>query len=176
MKTGVLAAAALCLLVSTMAFAQKVNINADRSANFSSYHTYMWQASPNPAHGLWDQRIVEAVDKQLQAKGLTKVTSNPDLWVVYSNSIKDEKTVAGAGYGLGPTWGWGNSGTNAAVNTTFVFQVGTLVVEMADTKDKQLVWRGSVSDTINDNSDKNIKTLDKAVAKLFKGYPPKEKK
>jgi opacity protein-like surface antigen len=176
MKTRVLAAAALCLLVSTMAFAQKVNINADRSANFASYHTYMWEASPNPAHGLWDQRIVEAVDKQLQAKGLTKITSNPDLWVVYSNSIKDEKTVAGAGYGLGPTWGWGNSGTNAAVNTTFVFQVGTLVVEIADTKDKQLVWRGSVSDTINDNSDKNIKTLDKAVAKLFKGYPPKEKK
>ena len=47
---------------------------------------------------------------------------------------------------------------------------------MADTKDKQLVWRGSVSDTINDNSNKNIKNLDKAVAKLFKGYPPKPKK
>ena len=77
---------------------------------------------------------------------------------------------------LGPTWGWGNAGANAAVNTTFVFKIGTLVVEMADTKDKQLVWRGSVSDTINDNSNKNIKNLDKAVAKLFKGYPPKPKK
>ncbi|MFZ0313951.1 MAG: DUF4136 domain-containing protein [Candidatus Korobacteraceae bacterium] len=176
MKTRVLAAGVLCLLVSTLAVAQKVSINADRAANFSSYHTYMWEKSPNPAHGLWDQRIVEAVDKQLQAKGLTKVDANPDLWVVYSNSIKDEKSVAGAGYGLGPTWGWGNSGANAAINTTFVFKIGTLVVEMADTKDRQLVWRGSVSDTINDSSDKNIKTLDKAVAKLFKGYPPKEKK
>ena len=176
MKMRILAGAALCLLLSTTAFAQKVSINADRSANFASYHTYMWEAGPNPAHGLWDQRIVAAVDKQLQAKGLTKVASNPDLWVVYSNSIKDEKSVAGAGYGLGPTWGWGNSGANAAVNTTFVFKIGTLVVEMADTKDKQLVWRGSVSDTINDNSNKNIKNLDKAVAKLFKGYPPKPKK
>jgi hypothetical protein len=176
MKTRVLAASFLCLLVSTLAFAQKVKIDADRSANFASYHTYMWEASPNPAHGLWDQRIVDAVDKQLQAKGLTKVASNPDLWVVYSNSIKDEKSVAGAGYGIGPQWGWGNSGANAAVHNTFVFKVGTLVVELADTKDKDLVWRGSVSDTINDNTNKNINNLDKAIAKLFKGYPPKEKK
>jgi hypothetical protein len=49
-------------------------------------------------------------------------------------------------------------------------------VELADTKDKDLVWRGSVSDTINDNTNKNINNLDKAIAKLFKGYPPKEKK
>jgi hypothetical protein len=176
MKTRVLAASFLCLMVSTLAFAQKVSIDADRAANFASYHTYMWEPSPNPAHGLWNQRIIDLVDKQLQAKGLTKVDTNPDLWVVYSNSIKDEKSVAGVGYGLGPTWGWGNSGANAAVNNTFVFKVGTLVVELADTKDKQLLWRGSVSDTINDNTNKNIKNLDKAVAKLFKGYPPKQKK
>jgi len=176
MKTRILAVGVLWLFVSTLAFAQKVKIDADRSANFASYHTYMWEASPNPAHGLWNQRIVDAVDKQLQAKGLTKVGSNPDMWVVYSNSIKDEKSVAGAGYGLGPTWGWGNSGANPAVQNTFVFKVGTLVVELADTKDKQLLWRGMVSDTINDNTDKNINNLDKAVAKMFKGYPPKQKK
>jgi hypothetical protein len=171
-----MAGAVLCLLVSTLAFAQKVNINADRSADFASYHTYMWEAGPNPAQGFWNQRIIDAVDKQLQAKGLTKVDANPDLWVVYSNSIKDEKSVAGAGYGLGPTWGWGNSGANAAVNNTFIFRVGTLVVEIADTKTRQLIWRGSVSDTIDDKTNKNINILDKSVAKLFKGYPPKQKK
>src|ERR1700691_5766776 len=139
MKTRVLAAGFLCLMVSTLAFAQKVSIDADRAANFASYHTYMWEPSPNPAHGLWNQRIIDLVDKQLQAKGLTKVDTNPDLWVVYSNSIKDEKSVAGVGYCLGATWGCGNSGANAAVNNTFVFKVGTLVVELADTKDKPLL-------------------------------------
>jgi hypothetical protein len=51
--------------------------------------------------------------------------------------------------------------------------MGTLVVDIADAKNKQALWRGSATDTIQDNSDKNIKTLDKAVQKLFKNFPPK---
>ena len=122
MKMRILAAGALCLLVSTLAFAQKVSIDADRSANFSSYHTYMWEASPNPAHGLWDQRIVEAVDKQLQAKGLTKVASNPDLWVVYSNSIKDEKSGGGRGLRHWTDLGMGQCGSECGREYYFCFQ------------------------------------------------------
>ena len=100
----------LGLLVSSAAVAQKTNIDWDRQANFSQYHTYMWQKSPHPAKGFWDQRIMDAVDKQLQAKGLTKVDSNPDLWVVYSNSIHEQKEVVGTGYNYGPYWGWGGWG------------------------------------------------------------------
>ena len=58
---------------------------------------------------------------------------------------------------------------------TYVTKQGTLVVELADAKDKQILWRGSATDTISDNSNKNINNLDKAVVKLFKGYPPKQK-
>ena len=63
-----------------------------------------------------------------------------------------------------------------AIQNTYINKVGTLVVELADPKTKQLLWRGSVSDTISDKTNKNVSTLDKAVTKLFKGYPPKEKK
>ncbi len=175
MKPRLLALPVLILLISTLAFAQQTNIDFDRGANFANYHTYMWETSPNPAKGEWNQRIVDAIDKQLEAKGLTKVDANPDMWVVYSNSIKNEKQVVGVGYGLGSNWGWGSTGDPAS-HVTFAYKLGTLVVEMADTKDKQLLWRGEVSDTITDNTNKNIKTLDKAVAKLFKGYPPKQKK
>ena len=134
----------------------------------------MWETSPHPANGLWDPRITDAVDKQLQAKGLTKVDSNPDIWVVYSNSIHDQKSVVGSGYGFGPGWGWGGWGAPVTYNT-YVTKLGTLVVELADAKDKELLWRGSVTNTITDNSNKNINNLDKAVAKLFQDYPPKGK-
>ena len=166
----------LALLLSSFAAAQQVKVDYDRGANFANYHTYMWETSPNPAKGEWNQRILDAIDKQLQAKGLTKVAANPDLWVVYSNSVRDEKSVVGAGYGLSSTWGWGNAGADPALNNTFVSKVGTLVVELADCKDKQALWRGSVSNTITDNTNKNINNLDKAVAKLFRNYPPKGKK
>ncbi len=176
MKMKVFAVVVLSLFVSTLAFAQKTNIDWDRSANFANYHTYMWEPSPHPANGLWGPRIVDAIDKQLQAKGLTKVDSNPDMWVVYSNSIHDQKQIVGTGYGFGPSWGWGGWGSGPAMDNTYVTKIGTLVVELADAKDKQLLWRGSVTNTISDNSNKNISNLDKSVEKLFKNYPPQDKK
>ena len=176
MKRGVLAVGVLWLWFAGFAFAQKTHINFDKGTNFASYKTYAWEKSPNPAQGLWNQRIIDDIDKQLQAKGLTKVDANPDMWVVYSNSIRDEKQVIGLGYGIAPTWGWDNGVGAPAVQNTYINKVGTLVVELADTKTKELIWRGSVSDTISDKTNKNIGTLDKAVTKLFKNYPPKEKK
>lgn len=176
MKTRVLAVAVLTLLISTLAFAQKTDIDWDRSANFSQFHTYMWEKSPHPAKGFWDQRIVDNVNKQLQAKGWTEVQSNPDAWVVYSNSIHDQKQVIGSNYGIGPGWWWGTWGPDQVTYNTYVTKLGTLVVEIADAKQKELLWRGSVTNTISDNSNKNINNLDKAVAKLFQNFPPKPKK
>lgn len=177
MKKSIFAALFLGLLLPLAALAQKTNVDWDRQADFSKFHTYAWEKSPNPAHGLWDQRIVNAVDQQLMAKGFTQVATDPDVWVVYSNSIHDQKQVVGTGYGFGPGWGWGwGWGPSPMTYQTYVTKHGTLVVEIADARNKQLLWRGSVTDTISDNSNKNIKTLDKAVSKLFQGYPPKEKK
>lgn len=179
MKNRILACVLLVLglLLSTASFAQKTNVDWDRNANFSNFHTYAWQKSPHPGKGLWDQRIIDGIDKQLQAKGLTKVDSNPDLWVVYSNSIKEQKQVVGTGYNMGPYWGWGYGyGPSTTTYNTWITKEGTLVIELADAKDHQLMWRGSATATISDNSNKNLKTLDNALNKLFKGYPPEQKK
>ena len=176
MKSRVLAVVVLSCLACVTAVAQKTNIDWDRQENFSQFHTYAWEQSPHPAHGLWHQRIIDAVDQQLQAKGLQKVDSNPDLWVTYSKSIHDQKTLVGTGYTFGPAWYWGPWGYNGAPTyNSYVTKWATLVVELADAKNKQVLWRGSATDTVTDNSDKNIKKLDKAVDKLFRQYPPKGK-
>lgn len=173
----ILALAAIFLLSSAAAVAQQTNVDWDRQADFSKFHTYAWQKSPHPATGLWDQRVIDGVDKELAAKGFTKVDSNPDLWVVYSNTISDQKQVVGTGYGMGPGWGWGwGSGIRTVQYNTYITQNGTLVIELADANNHQLMWRGSATATISDNSEKNIKTLNNALSKLFKNYPPSEKK
>src|SRR5208283_5033087 len=83
--------------------------------------------------------------------------------------------LVGTGYNYGPYWAWGGGWSTPTVYNTWVTKLGTLVVEISDAKQKELLWRGSVTDTITDNSNKNIKNLDNAVAKLFKGYPPNSK-
>jgi hypothetical protein len=87
MKASISTILVVAMLMATAALAQKVNIDWDRGTDFSEFHTYAWQPSTHPATGLWDQRIIDAVNTQLQAKGYKLVESNPDLWVVYRNSI-----------------------------------------------------------------------------------------
>jgi hypothetical protein len=55
--------------------------------------------------------------------------------------------------------------------------VGTLVLDLYDPASKQLVWTGNATKTIDpsSNQEKNQKNLDKAMAKLLKNYPPKQK-
>ena len=178
MKNRILVFSALFLLTCISAFAQKTNVDWDRKADFSTYHTYAWQKSPNPAPGLWDQRVIGGIDQQLAKKGFQKVDSNPDVWVTYSNSLANQQQVVGTHYGMGPGWGWG-WGWGPRLSTveynTYITKQGTLVIELADAKNQQLLWRGSATDTLSDNSDKNIKILDSALSKLFKQYPPKNK-
>jgi hypothetical protein len=47
---------------------------------------------------------------------------------------------------------------------------------MFDAQSKELVFRGSSSDTLSDKSDKNIKNLNKGVEKMFNHFPPEAKK
>lgn len=175
MKACISTILVLIMLLATTALAQKINIDWDRGADFSKSHTYAWQPSTHPASGLWDRRIIDAVNTQLQAKGYKLVDSNPDLWVVYSNSIKKDQQVVGTDYGMGPAWGWGYrwGGPTTTTYTTYTTREGTLIVDIADANGHQLLWRGSATDTLADNSDKNIKKLNNAVNKLFKNFPPK---
>lgn len=177
-RTPFLLVLAAGLLISATAFAQKTNVDWNRGTDFSQFHTYAWQKSPHPAKGLWDQRIVDAVDQQLQSKGMKKVDSDPDLWVVYTSHIQDQKQVVGTGYNYGPGWYWGPGwgGPTTTTYNTYITREGTLVVELADAKGHVLEWRGSVTNTVSDNSNKNISNLNKAISKLFKGFPPEAKK
>lgn len=58
--------------------------------------------------------------------------------------------------------------------TTSTIDIGNLVVGLFDPATKQLLWRGSATKTLNisKDPDKNYRTLEKAMAKLFANYPP----
>jgi hypothetical protein len=159
----------LCL--GTLALAQDVHFDYDRSANFSAYKTYQWVdarggAAPNQ---LMDQNIKRAIDAQLVLKGLQRVESGGDLQVAYQAAIDQEKQFDG--WGSGPRW-WGTTRV-----TSYTIDIGKLVVDFFDPAKKQLVWRGTAAKTLDIKKDpeKNYQNLQKAMAKLFKSFPPSAK-
>ena len=112
-----------------------------------------------------------AVDANLSKKGLKKVDSDPDVFVTYF-ADDEQQTVVNTthhGYGYGAGWYWGG-GMGMGTSTTHVsnYTKGTLVVDIYKAQEKQLIWRGSVSD----DPQKNVKKFTKGLAKLFEKYPP----
>jgi hypothetical protein len=156
------------------ASAQQVKTDFDRSANFTQYKTYSWE-QVKTKDALDAGRIKSAVNAALAAKGWTQVDSGGDVSIVAMEITKNQQTLNTFYDGFGGGWGYrrfGGGGFGEATTTTDTYKVGTVVVDLFDTKTKQLIWRGSESDTLSNNSDKNIKNLDKGVEKMFKKFPP----
>src|SRR6266850_6000115 len=154
--------------------AQQVKTDYDRSANFGQYKTYSWE-QVKTIDTLDVDRIKNAVNVALMAKGWTQVESGGDVSIVAMEITRNQQTLNTFYNGFGGGWGWrrfGGGGLGEATTTTETYKVGTLVVDLFDAKTKKLLWRGSSSNTLSNNSNKNIKNLDKGVEKMFKKFPP----
>lgn len=180
-KTVILALFGL-LCFSVALAAQDVTYNFDQSADFSKFKTYKWVeikggTQPNQ---LIDQQIKSALDAELAKKGLTKTDQDDaNLYIGYQVGIGQEKQVnayntGGAGWGYGARWG---GGMGMATATTSTINIGTLVLDMYNPAEKQLVWRSKATKTIDENAkpDKRQKNMAKAAQKMLKNYPPKQK-
>lgn len=183
MQTRLATAVAAILLIPALAAAQKVSYDYDKGATFAAYKTYAHKAGTGVGQELIDARIVAAIDAELKAKGLTRVESDPDVFVVYHMAFDKQKDIStfssGYGGGYGPYgWGWGG-GWGGGTTTTQVrdILVGTLVIDLADAKKGQLAWRGMGVKEVNTqaNPEKRDKSINNAVQKIFKNYPPKQK-
>ena len=154
--------------------AQQVKTDYDRTANFGQYKTYSWE-QVKTKDALDVDRIKAAVNAALAAKGWTQVDTGGDVSIIAVETTRDQQTLNTFYDGFGGGWGWrrfGGGGFGEATTTTETYKVGTLVVDLFDTKTKQLIWRGTSTDTLSNNSNKNIKNLDKGAEKMFKKFPP----
>jgi hypothetical protein len=165
---------AMMFLLAGRVSAQQVKTDYDRNANFGQYKTYSWE-QVKTKDALNVDRIKAAVNAALAEKGWTQVESGGDVSVVAMEITRNQQTLNTFYDGFGGGWGWrrfGGGGFGEATTTTETYKVGTLIVDMFDTKTKTLIWRGSSTDTLSSNSDKNIKNLDKGAEKMFKNFPP----
>lgn len=169
----------VCLLFLAVTFgmacrAQDVTYNFMPGTDFAKYHTYKWVNIEGGAHPnqIMDQEIKPSIDSQLASKGLTKTDNDADLYVGYQVAVDQQKEWNAYGMGGGLRWGGG-----MATATSSTINVGTVVLDMYDPGTKQLVWTGHATKTIDpsSNQEKNMKNLNKSMAKLLKNYPPKQK-
>jgi hypothetical protein len=176
------------LLSASATLAQDVRYNFDKETDFSKLKTYKWVTLKDAAkiNDLVEKQIIDAVNAELAVKGLTQVTEdNANLYIGYQAGVGQEKefTSYSSDWGYGGGWyrgGWygGAGGTSTTTGQTSTIYIGQLAMDMYDSTNHKLVWRGVASKTIDPKAkpEKQEKNLKKAVVKLLKNYPPPVKK
>ena len=162
----------MTLICTVSVFAQDVNIDYDRDADFNKYQTYSWTRVQTD-DVLWVGHIKDAVNSVLAAKGWKEVETGGDVAIIAMEMTKDHKTLNTYYDTFEGGWGWRwGGGFGDATTTEDTYKVGTLVIDMFDSKDKKLIWRGSSSEALSSKSDTNIKNLDRGVQKMYAHFPP----
>jgi len=154
--------------------AQKARVDFDHGRRFSRYRTYRWAQLPDEESSdalfpnqLMRERIVRFIEEALAAKGFKRVESGGDLLVSYRFKVTEEPMYTTVGDGWG--WGWGSG---ISTTTTEIIYQGTLVVDMNDAHQNQLIFQGVSTQIISSKPAKNTKKLAKAVDEIFEKYPP----
>ena len=136
------------------AYETKVLTDFNRSAEFSSFRTFAYSgmtdrgieiaASDNKSP--LRMRIKEMVTEQLAAKGLRQVglEDHPDLLVHLAFGVNDADK----------------------------YKEATLLVNLAESSKKKMVWQAVIRETVGDSLEKNFEMVNKGVAKAFENYPP----
>ena len=162
-------------LVGATASAQDVKVDFDKDANFAAIKTFAAKIGTAWNNPIGEKRVLGEIEEAIAAKGWAKAEEGKaDAIVVLHGAGEKQKslnTFYSGGYG-GYGWrGWGG-GMGSATTTVSEYMVGTLVVDIFDVMTKQLLFRGQASDQVSSNAEKNTKTVYKAMAKMFKAFPP----
>jgi len=165
----------------------KVQTDHDSTVDFSSFKTFSFAGVADVNKGgiydnsLTQKRIESAVARELTAKGLRQVGLDEpqDLQVHYWINVLDKQRLESGGTSVGVArgprggYGWG-AGYGGGV-TTYEYKEGTLILDLIQPTNKQLVWRATIIGTLQESNADNVELGNEAIAKAFESYPPPAK-
>jgi len=168
------------VILCTASHAQKITVEYDKAVDFSRFKTYAIDPVNNSPRPMLRIAIQAAVQDDLGKRGLTKVDSNPDLYVQMYGAVDTDYTA----HYHDPVYGGAippiNSGITLWHNipgtvTSVVIPKGTLVIDLLDANKKELVWRGIAKQKLSDQKEKLVDQVNTAVEKIFAQYPANPK-
>jgi len=149
--------------------ATKVEVDSDPTADFSSYKTYAWlPITERPANLADHTRIMQTVERELEAKGLAKdEAGTPAVFVGYSATSK--KKVRGDPYTQ-------NSATRGPSDVRTLVDIKrveeqTISIEFRDGKSRERVFLGTLREPLQ-RSDLVAYQFINAVKAILATYPP----
>lgn len=180
-------AGALCLPVLAACSPLTVSTDYDTGYDFSGLATYAWLESEAPSedirinNSLIIKRVVNAVNTALQSSGYQLVDrGSADFFVTWFGGIEDKirlETIdswyGGLGYDSG-RWGYRGYWPGYIRTYSYEYQQGTLIIDIADSSSKQLIWRGTGQEYLEPQQTPQQITegINRTVNDILSRFPP----
>ena len=172
-RLGCGAAAVAMTMVLAACASMSVNSYLERGIQFTKYRTYKWGPPDTFSTGdprldnnrFFQERVQAEVNEQLVSRGFEQVTSAvPDLLLHYHASVTQQLEPNGADRKYG----------YCENCEPYVYDAGTLVIDLVDARSNRLVWRGWAEGSLMgaiDSQDWMERRIDEAVARILERLP-----
>ena len=159
MRAQILGAVALTWGLSACGGMQ-VNTDYNPDVDFTAFRTFAWAEGTGTGDAaevvgeLVDARFRRAVESVMVSKGLEAASGQPDVFIGYQITLEDQvsyqtvNSYYGTGYGYRGVYG----GASTSRTTATQYTVGTLVIDVFDARQRELVWRGVGEAKVNQES------------------------
>ncbi len=164
----------LALSTASLSHGVDVKVDYDPTVDFSLFKTISWGEGTPAEDPEVESRIHAAIERELIPLGVREVREDPDLYIVTHTAMDAEALieVAKHDYWVGYQ-GWKKPIAVSAESWTA--EMGMLIVDIVDASRNQLIWRGLATGNVAKTAEKRVRKLDKTMAQLFMGFPPKFK-
>ena len=180
MRARTLGAVALTLVVCACGGIQ-VNSDYNPDTDFTSFRTFAWAEGSGSLDDprmtdLVDQRFRRAVESELVSRGMEKTPSGePDVFVGYQIALDDRVDYQTINTYYGGAWGYRGvyGGVVGTQTTATEYTVGTLVIDVYDARQRELVWRGSGEGKVSQarNPEESQERINQVVTRIMQGFP-----
>jgi hypothetical protein len=169
------AALAVTALALTGCASMHVSSYVERGVDLRQYRTYAWGPADTFSTGdprlddnpFFDGRVRAAVENHLAARGFERMAGGaPDLLVHYHASVAQQIYARD----IDRQYGYCDDGDCRPE----VYDEGTLLIDLIDTRTNTLVWRGWAEDSFEgvvENQDWMEAEIDEAVARILETLP-----
>ena len=152
----------LLMTVLLVAGSVTTSVEYDHQVDFSQYKTWSWhEGSTTAMNPVTDKAIRDAIEKNLAARGFSRVDAGATLFVVYHAARTTQIDIVPL-----------NSASPAPPTGIRYVQKGSLLVDVQDAGSGKVVWRGHAAGVLRYGPKEIAAQIDAAVQEMLAPFPP----
>ena len=147
-----------------------VELDYDTEADFTNLNTYDWFANSEMSqeNELAAKRTKNAVNRELAAKGLTKVSENPDLLIAMYIGRQLKRDHFDSGHSYSQYYQY----RARSPIIPYEYEEGQLILDFVNAKSKELILRASAKAVIEPTltPEQREQRINKLVSEIFEKF------